>query len=132
MANGNIKQYYGIKFPFTANNDNGHFIDLCTTIEDRVASEIAHVVLTQKGTRLRKPEFGTRLVEYIFAPNDDMSWQEIEGDIKKTVESYVANVSIKKVEVIQDESNDNSIYIDIRYSVTKGNKEDNKRLVLKL
>ena len=69
------KQYYGIKFPFTDRNMEGFFVDLNSTIQDKVASEIAHVILTPKGTRLRRPEFGTDLLKYVFEPNDDMSWE---------------------------------------------------------
>ena len=48
----NRKQYYGIKYPFTANNLDGFFLDLNEEPVDKVASEILHVILTPKRSRI--------------------------------------------------------------------------------
>ena len=61
-----IKQYYGIKFPFTSNNLDGFFLDMNERVEDKIASEILHVILTPKRSRIRKPDFGTDLAKFIF------------------------------------------------------------------
>lgn len=126
------KQYYGIKYPFTDKDDEGFFIDLNGTLEDKVASEILHTVLTRRGTRLRMPEFGTRLIDYIFSPNDEFTWQEIEDEVRNAVKRYVQNVSIGKIEVLRDEGSDNGVYIDIRYSVARGYDNENNRILVKI
>ena len=71
------KQYQGIKFPFTANNLNGFFLDLNTDIDSKLASEIAHVLLTPKRSRIRKPDFGTDIIKYVFENNEEDSWDAI-------------------------------------------------------
>lgn len=128
MAN-KVKQYYGIKFPFTDNNYDGHFIDLNNTYEDKIASEIAHVILTRKGTRLRMPEFGTDLIRYVFGMNDKLEWDNVEAEIRKAVSTYVPAAKINEVKVVQSEKEDNKVYIDIDYTVTKGNSEQSYRMV---
>lgn len=137
MAN-KLKQYYGIKYPFTADNYDGYFIDLNSDIEGRVASEIAHVILTRKGTRIRKPDFGTDLIKYIFEPNDDLTWENVQSEIKTAVEKYVPSATINDVAVITSTNSedgdidDNTIYLDVRYGVVKGATIENKRLAIKL
>ena len=126
------KQYYGIKFPFTIMKQDGFFVDLNSDLKDKVASEIAHVILTQKGTRLKMPDFGTDLIKYIFEPNDTLEWNTVENEIRRAVGHYVSNVSIQSVDVQRDENEDHAIYLDIRYSIQKGNKEENNRAVIKL
>lgn len=126
------KQYYDIKFPFTILNRNGFFVDLNNDYDDKVASEIAHVILTQKGTRLKKPDFGTDLIKYIFDPNDSTEWNTIENEIRSAVKQYVGNASIQKVDIQRPEGEDNSLYLDITYTVKKGNVEENNRAVIKL
>lgn len=126
------KQYYGIKFPFTILNRNGFFVDLNNDYDDKVASEIAHVILTQKGTRLKNPDFGTDLIKYIFDPNDSTEWNTIESEIRSAVKQYVGNASIQKVDIQRPEGEDNSLYLDITYTVKKGNVEENNRAVIKL
>lgn len=127
-----IKQYYGIKFPFTANNLDGFFIDLNENIDDKVASEILHVILTPKRSRIRRPDFGTNLAKYIFEPNDNITWDSVMGEIRENVSRYVPNVEIDDVNVIYGTDDANSIYLDMRYNVKNGNLNENKRMVVKL
>ena len=126
------KQYYGIKFPFTISKQDGFFVDLNSDLKDKVASEIAHVILTQKGTRLKMPDFGTDLIKYIFEPSDTLEWNTVESEIRRAVGQYVSNATIQSVEVKRDESEDHSIYLDITDAIKKGNKEENNRAVIKL
>ena len=126
------KQYYGIKFPFTISKQDGFCVDLNSDLKDKVASEIAHVILTQKGTRLKMPDFGTDLIKYIFEPSDTLEWNTVESEIRRAVGQYVSNATIQSVEVKRDESEDHSIYLDIMYAIKKGNKEENNRAVIKL
>lgn len=125
-------QYYNIKYPFRVDSNQGNFIDLNETIDDRVASEIAHVMLTRKGTRLRMPNFGTKLITYIFEPGDSMTWSDVEGDIKETVTRFVPDVMITKVNVVEDKQDDNAKYIDIEYQVSRGVSSENNRMVIKI
>ena len=131
MAN-NLKQYYGIKYPFTINNLDGFFLDLNEEIKDKVASEILHVILTPKRSRIRQPEFGTDLIKYVFEPNDDMTWDGVKSEASEAVLKYVANVRLDDMDIIVDEKAPTNVYLDMRYTVTKGNKEENNRMVVKL
>ena len=130
MAN-KVKQFYDIKYPFTDNNPYNYFIDLNEKLEDKVASEILHVILTRKGTRIRMPNFGTDLVKYIFDLNDEITWENVESEVKNAVRDYVPNAAIQSIEVVNSSDN-NAIYLDLTYSVTKGVTTENNRLVVKL
>lgn len=127
-----IKQYFDIKFPFTSNNVEGFFIDLNETIGDKVLSEILHVVLTQKGTRLRMPDFGTDLIHYIFEMNDEKEWPRVKSEIQECVSKYVPRVIINDVRVLREEGDDDTILLNLDYSVKAGLTEENNRVVLKL
>lgn len=128
----NKKQFYGIKFPFTANNNRGFFIDLNDDLHGKVASEIAHVILTPKNTRIRMPEFGTDLIKYIFGLNDETTWADVEAEIKEKVSKYVPNCKINNITVVRDENNDNGVYVEVKYGVVKGKTVENNRMVVKL
>ncbi len=125
------KQYYGIKFPFTANNEDYLFVDLNEKVEDKIASEILHVILTPKRTRIRMPDFGTDLAKFVFEPNDDYTWQNIKTEVSESVSKYVSNASINDCQLVTGEDN-NSVYLDLRYTVKKGASEENRRLAVKL
>lgn len=123
------KQYYDIKFPFTCNNLDGFFIDLNTNITDKKESEILHVLLTPKKTRIRKPDFGTDLIKFIFEPNDNLLWDEVQEEILNTVNKYVSDVEVQDVNVREIE---HELYVSISYKITIGNKTENKEMVVKL
>ena len=128
----NIKRYYGIIFPFTDNNENGHFIDLNETYSDKIVSEIIHVLLTPVRTRIHKPDFGTNLSKYIFDNNDDMSWDDIKSEAVSSVNRYVSNVSLSDIQIYKDENNEHNVYLYLKYSVNKGNTIENNELGVKI
>lgn len=128
----NRRQYYGIKFPFTTNNNDRLFIDLNNSKIDNVASEIAHVLLTPKNQRIRKPDYGTDIIKYVFEPNDELTWEQIISAARETVKAYVNNVTLEDVKVVHEEGDDEGIMLDITYNVMEGKKINTNRMLLKL
>lgn len=126
------KQYFGIKFPFTTNNLDGFFVDLNNNFNDKVASEMAHVMLTPKGSRIRKPDFGTDLIKYLFEPNDEMTWESVREEVIDAVSKYVPGVKINEIGVTNPPEEPSSTYLDVRYTVTRGNKTENGRMAIRL
>ena len=130
MMASNRKQYFGIKYPFTSENTQGFFVDLNNDANDKIASEIVHVVLTPKRTRIRMPDFGTDLAKWIFEPNDSMTWEKVKAEVVDAVSKYVPDTVLDDISV--EMPDDNSIYLDIRYSVSNGETTENNRLGVKL
>lgn len=127
------KQYYGIKFPFISDNDRGQFIDLNNSMSDKVVSEIMHVLLTQKGTRLRKPEFGTNLLKFIYSPNDEITWSDVKNEAVESVRTYVKNTELNNVEILGNDGTDaEKIFISIEYTVSNGQKSENNKAIIQL
>lgn len=120
---GKIKQRYDIKFPFTENNEEGLFLDLNNSVEDKALSDLVHVILTPKRSRIRRPDFGTDLMKFIWEMNDETLWNDIRDEIKDSVSKFVENVTLDDIIILRDTNNDNKIVISIRYTLKKGNKE---------
>ena len=95
MANGVT---YGITFPFK-DSFNGKFLDLTDTSEEEIKSNLIHLLLTRKGSRYFMPTFGTRLYEYIFEPLDSPTFDQIETEIKESVETYIPNLIVTSVTI---------------------------------
>jgi len=72
---------YGIDFPF------------------RHRANLIHLLLTRKGSRYYLPDFGTRLFEFIFEPNDAVTWGQIEDEIRTSVRTFIPNLEIKSIRV---------------------------------
>ena len=112
------EQKYGIKFPINVDSDEKTLFDLNYTRVESVKSEVMHLIFTPKGQRLRNPNFGTRLIQYIFNPNDNETFGDIVTEIKETVKMWIPDCNIKNVEIAEDEDG-LEIYAKIRYTLNE-------------
>jgi hypothetical protein len=109
-------QRYGIKFPITVSSEDMTLFDLSHSRAEQVKSEIMHLIFTPKGQRLRRPDFGTRLIQFIFNPNDNETWGDIVTEIKETVKLWIPDCDIKEVEVAEFEEG-LTLYAKIKYTL---------------
>lgn len=109
-------QKYGIKFPITILSEDKSLLDTNETKQKGVHSELMHLIFTPSGQRLRDPEFGTKLIQFIFSPNDNETWSDILTEIKDKVAKYIPSCSIKDLEVSETD-NGVGIVINVKYSL---------------
>lgn len=95
MANGKT---YGVTFPFRDSFD-GKYLDTTDYEDQEIRSSLIHLLLTRKGARYFLPDFGTRLYEYIFEPLDGPTFNQVEAEIRDSVEKYIPNLQINKISV---------------------------------
>lgn len=113
-------RHYGIKFPFTAVSEERTFVDLSRTKGESVAGELLHLIFTPKGQRLRNPEFGSSLIQYVFNPNDSQTWGDVVSEIKDMVQRNVPDCVLDDIEIAEGEDG-MTLYAKIRYSVSEEN-----------
>jgi len=95
MANGKT---YGLTFPFVDSFD-GKYLDLTDYPAEEIRSNLIHLLLTRKGSRYFLPDFGTRLYEYIFEPLDGPTFQNIESEIRDSVEKYMPQLQLTNISI---------------------------------
>jgi len=117
-------QKYGIKYPFTSNNDECIYLDLNNTESDCVKSKVLHVIFTPKGQKLRDPEFGTDLIKYIFSQKDEYTISSIKEEISESIRKYVPEVEFRNFNVYKNNEDENAIIVTIEYSIKIGNKTE--------
>ena len=127
-----VTQKYGIKYPFTTDNDDGTYIDLNKTYGEGIQSQVLHVIFTPKGQKLRDPDFGTDLVKYIFSQSDSTTFGSIKGEISSQIAKYVPEVEFRDISIYNSEGDDNSIVVMVEYGVKQGNKTEVTKVAVKL
>lgn len=127
-----VIQKYGIKYPFTSDNDDGTYIDLNNTYADGIKSQVLHVIFTPKGQKLRDPEFGTDIIKYIFSPSDYLTFNSLKNEISEKINKYVPSVTFRDIAIYDSEETNNGIVVMIEYSVSKGNKTEITKVAVKL
>jgi phage baseplate assembly protein W len=95
MANGRT---YGFTFPFVDSFD-GKYLDLTDYPAEEIRSNLIHLLLTRKGSRYFLPDFGTRLLEYIFEPLDGPTFQSIEAEIRDSVNKYMPQLQLTSINI---------------------------------
>lgn len=109
-------QKFGIKFPFNIVSDEKTFVDLDRTPGDGIKSQIMHLIFTPMGQRLRRPLFGSKLIQFLFSPNDSQTWGDVVSEIKDMIKRNIPNCSLDEIKVY--EINEGlGLVASIKYSV---------------
>ena len=126
------KQYFGIKYPFKNDSNEKYFLDLNESYEEKIKSELLHIIFTPKGQRYRMPDFGTDIIKYLFEPNDSETWASLKNEIRSQVSKYLPSVEFKNINIFMDSENENAAYADITYGVSKGSYEVENNIQVRL
>jgi phage baseplate assembly protein W len=114
MANG---VYININYPFK-DSPKGFFLDLTQTENKAIKADLLHLLLTRKGQRLYNPEFGTRLLEYIYEPYDELTFDEVRDEIDTAVKTYLPQVSLTNLTVEPSPLSEYAVIVTIEYTIT--------------
>jgi phage baseplate assembly protein W len=88
---------YNIKYPLNDDVTVNTLFQLSTVTKDAFSSDLLLLLLTQRGERYYEPDFGTNLLKYIFEPNDSLTANNVEEEIKRVVSLYIPALTIDKV-----------------------------------
>lgn len=113
------RQHYGVKFPLTVKSFENTFFDLNQNAMDGIKSQIMHLIFTPAGQRLRKPTFGSKLIQFIFNPNDSQSWGDVVSEIKESIAANIPNCNLSDI-MIYESNEGNGLIADIKYNITYG------------
>jgi len=100
---------YGIDYPFRESR-KGNFLEMTEAPDREIRANLLHLILTRRGTRYYLPDFGTRLYEFIFEPNDAVTFQMIEDEIRTTVKKYIPNLDITSIRITAADQDDERLF----------------------
>jgi phage baseplate assembly protein W len=104
----------GVRLPFNA---PGVFYSTFST-KDQLKYNLINLLLTSKGERIDNPNFGTVLRDQLFNPMTEVSFSDIEDSIKDSVQTYIPEIAIVRVDFLQDgEYSSNTLVIKVTYQI---------------
>src|ERR1035437_6163698 len=118
MANN--RNYLGIRFPFTAKDSEAFFIDADYNPYAEIKSDLIHLLFTPKGQRLRNPSFGTKLLSYVFEPNDSITYVDIKLEMQEVVKKYFPGLTILDLTVIKSTTEVYGANVELKYEIDEG------------
>ncbi|MFC4761986.1 GPW/gp25 family protein [Dyella koreensis] len=101
-----------IDFPYgfdrrgrTASTDN----------DDHVRDMIEQLLFTRPGERVNRPDFGSGLLQMVFAPNSPEVAAALQFTLQAALQRYLGDVI--SVGALQVTSNDSTLQVDLSYTV---------------
>lgn len=128
------KQFYGITYPFSDDSDLNTLFDMNETRLESIKSMVLHIIFTSKGQRIRQPEFGTDLIKYIFDPNGGITLGNVKDEIRRQISFYLPEVSFNNIKINngREIGEDNTIFVEVDYSVKSNGSVSNHNVTVKI
>lgn len=107
----------GLRFPFTFQRRSGGAQISTATSSDHahIHESIRQILGTRKGERFMRPEFGTRLYELVFEPNDRLLYGLIRHEVMEALDEWEPRVVVTDVIVAASDTDEHLVLVDIRY-----------------
>lgn len=116
---------YNIKYPLQDDVSTNTYFLMTKVSKEAFSSDLLILMLTQKGERYYEPEYGTNLLKYIFEPNENLTADDVEQDIKRIVSLYIPALKINTVTFnwnIDDTGqpiSDNQLNVNIKFTYSE-------------
>mgnify|MGYP001192047883 FL=1 len=112
----------GLAFPFRINNRG----NLTLSEGERSIEESLRILIgTAPGERIMRPDFGCRVHELIFSPNNQNTASLASFYVQEALVKWEPRIREVYVDAHPDPMNDNALQIDIRYRVIATNSVGN-------
>jgi phage baseplate assembly protein W len=93
--------------------------------EREIAEAIRLILGTSVGERPMRPEFGSRIHDFVFAEADSGTAIRLAQEVRAALRRWEPRIDLRSVDVSVDEVNRNLLYIDIGYLIKDENDERN-------
>src|SRR3954470_11526512 len=108
----------GIAFPMRIAPSGGMAL---VTREREIEEAIRLVLGTSQGERPMRPEFGSRIAEYVFGPANASTAGQLAYEVRVALERWEPRIDVEDVEVSFDHADAGVLYLDIRYRIRGSN-----------
>lgn len=112
----------GMKFPPQINPTTGRFT--CVSGRESIKESVYLILMTHRSERFMRPEFGSRVMSYVFAQTDatmlNLMAHEIAGDILRN-EPRVEQVNVN----MDQNSKPGCLFINVDYTIRGENIREN-------
>lgn len=109
----------GFKFPVQTDPETGRMMTV--SYEDDIREAIYIILMTRKGERIRNPEFGCGIHDFIFGTMDFTALKEIERSVETALIMWEPRIRDIDVEVLLDETESGKLQVKINYMIRATN-----------
>ena len=120
MGSGMSNEFVGSgwAFPLRTSMTGG----MAMVADEREVAEAIRIILgTSVGERPMRPEFGSRIYDFVFDEADAATAARLAYAVREALERWEPRIELDAVNVTVDDINRNLLYIDIGYHIRDDN-----------
>lgn len=118
--------FLGVGWSFPVRVDSNGRVALARRERD-IEEAIVMILLSPKGQRVMRPEFGCRIHELVFAPNDASTAGLAAYYVREALAMWEPRIDVRHVDVTPDPKQAEVLFIQIEYTIKATN--DRRSLV---
>ena len=111
-----LGDFLGVGWAYPVEVDTHGRVALARHEED-IKQAIRMILLTPKGQRVMRPEFGSRLHELVFSPNDVTTAGRAAYFVQEALGMWEPRIDVEDVIAAPDPFNPERLLIEIRYQI---------------
>ena len=120
MAVGRVKPFLGVGWKFPIDVDRRRGVAM-SHAEDSIYESILIILGTAPGERVMRPEFGCRIHDLVFAPNNANTHGLIIAYVEEAIRTWEPRVADLTVEVEADRDEETRVTVKVQYKVIATN-----------
>lgn len=93
--------------------------------EQDIEQSVRLILSTRLGERVMRPDFGCRIHEYVFAPNNSNTHLAIKDAVITALTSFERRIENVEVEVLPDPRQIDRLNVNVKYSIRTVNSQYN-------
>jgi phage baseplate assembly protein W len=104
----------GWAFPFDVNSRGGIAM---VGGDEEIRQAIIMIVRTRRGGRVMRPEFGCRIWELLFAPNNAATWTLAEHHVREALGMWEPRIEVESVRALPSPDDPAVVEVEVEYQV---------------
>lgn len=115
-GNGNAKHMLGMgwRFPLGVDSRGGLAV---SQHEQDIEESIRIILVTGKGERRMRPDFGCAVNDLVFAPNNATTWGLVAHHVEEALGWWEPRIEVVDIDVRPDSSDTSCVLVTIAYRV---------------
>jgi len=113
MPENNVRKI-GWKFPVKSDLTTGRIMS--SSYEDDIRESIRIIIMTKKGERMMRPDFGCNIHKYMFDILDVTTIRQIELEIEESIRKWEYRIDDLEVQVEESTEYSGTLKINVSYS----------------
>lgn len=109
------EQFFGWSFPVKANSTTGRIEG--SSYRDAIRESIKLIIMTKKGERVMRPNFGCDINKYMFDILDVTTIRQIEFEVEDALKKWEPRIDNIEAKVVESRQNAGQLIINVSYTL---------------